>query len=232
MKSKEVSNFTYDDDEASKLSIPFIAAAACGVSVQEALGYFYELESDATLRSHIRQATIESKDRYVTDPEAHYGPRRISYAIVRAMKPKIVVEAGVEKGLGSCVIAAALLRNQQEGHAGHLFAVDIDEKTGYLIDSPYDAVCTKLNADILQFLKTFNNPIDYLVQDIAPWIAKDVLEALQPTASPKCIVTNCYFTEDPFEFALKNGWQCQTLFSQPEHSWFIGMFWCILYRGQ
>ena len=31
-------------------------------------------------------------------------------------KPKIVVETGVDKGLGACVLTAALMKNSEEGY--------------------------------------------------------------------------------------------------------------------
>ena len=39
-----------------------------------------------------------------------YGRRLGWYALVRALKPRTVVETGADKGLGSCVLAALRLR--------------------------------------------------------------------------------------------------------------------------
>ena len=56
--------------------------------------------------------------------------------MVRAMQPDHVVETGTHLGLGSCVIAAALLRN---GH-GRLTTIDIDSEAGHLIAEPWASV--------------------------------------------------------------------------------------------
>ena len=58
------------------------------------------------------------------------------YALVRELQPECVVETGTDKGLGSVVLAAALLRN---GH-GRLITMDINPTAGYLIGGPYAAV--------------------------------------------------------------------------------------------
>ena len=40
------------------------------------------------------------------------------YSLIRATRPKIVIETGVDRGLGTAVIAAALKRNAEEGFPG------------------------------------------------------------------------------------------------------------------
>lgn len=59
--------------------------------------------------------------------------RRVGwYAFIRALKPEHVVETGVDKGLGTCVIAAALLRNAAEDRPGRVTSIDINPEAGYL----------------------------------------------------------------------------------------------------
>jgi hypothetical protein len=61
------------------------------------------------------------------------GNRLMWYPIVRATKPKIIVEAGIHEGLGSEMLLVALRHNQAEGHAGRLISFDIHEDTGWLV---------------------------------------------------------------------------------------------------
>ncbi len=42
--------------------------------------------------------------------------------------PRLVVESGVDKGLGTAVLAAALLRNADEGHPGRVTGIDINPR--------------------------------------------------------------------------------------------------------
>lgn len=67
----------------------------------------------------------------------HYGRRRLGwYAFARALKPEAIVETGVEKGLGACVLTKALTENAKEGHPGRYFGTDIDTNAGYLFRPP------------------------------------------------------------------------------------------------
>src|SRR5207247_2252213 len=87
--------------------------------------YLDEIESDTVLKKHIKKNTLQSKFQYLSDSEARYSRRIGWYAFVRAMKPSIVVETGIDKGLGSCVIAAALIKNIEEGYSGYYYGTDI-----------------------------------------------------------------------------------------------------------
>ena len=81
------------------------------------------------------------------------------------LKPKIVVETGIDKGLGSCVIASALIKNADEGNPGVLHNVDIDGSAGWLIESPYDKLVRFHHTDSLSFLSSFDENIDIIIHD-------------------------------------------------------------------
>jgi hypothetical protein len=68
------------------------------------------------------------------------------------MKPKVIVETGVDKGLGSVLLCSALLRNQREGFPGRYFGTDIDGMAGYLLAPPYDSVGQILYGDSIESL--------------------------------------------------------------------------------
>jgi cephalosporin hydroxylase len=56
------------------------------------------------------------------------------------MKPQLVVETGTEKGLGSLVLAEALIQNG----SGRLITVDMEPSSGLLIGAKYDGVIQRL----------------------------------------------------------------------------------------
>jgi hypothetical protein len=74
--------------------------------------------------------------RRICTKEPHWARRSGWYAVGRAAQPDHVLETGTHLGLGSCVIAAALLRN---GH-GRRTTIDIDPEAGYLIGEPWASV--------------------------------------------------------------------------------------------
>jgi hypothetical protein len=55
------------------------------------------------------------------------------YATVRLLRPSLVVEAGVQEGLGTLVLLRALERNRLEGTPGRLISVDPLMNAGWLV---------------------------------------------------------------------------------------------------
>ena len=165
LSSREYTNFTYDLDERNRTYLAHFLSVATGRTVSDMLGYFAELEGDEQLRGHIRDTIRGSELRGVCDEEPRYGRRLGWYALVRATKPTVVVETGVDKGLGSCVLAAALLRNAQEGRPGTYFGLDINPDAGLLFKAPYDACGRIVYDDSLATLRAFEQPIDLFIND-------------------------------------------------------------------
>jgi hypothetical protein len=112
--SREYTNFTYELTTENVVEMAWFVAAVTGLGFDESFGYIEELHNDQALLDHLRRAAADSPLRRVMDPEPRYGRRAAWYAIVRATRPQHVVETGVDEELGSCVFAAALLRNADE----------------------------------------------------------------------------------------------------------------------
>jgi predicted O-methyltransferase YrrM len=87
------------------------------------------------------------------------------YAFARILKPKIVVETGVDKGLGSVVLCAALLKNKEEGFPGKYYGTDINPNAGYLLNGKYKEVGEIKYGDSIETLKSFKKSIDLFIND-------------------------------------------------------------------
>lgn len=135
--SSEYTNFTYDLQPLSADHLAWFVAGATGRPVAEIRGYLSEIAQDQQLRSVLRNAIKDNGRRIGLDESVRYGRRVGWYAIVRATRPRLVVETGVEKGLGTMVLAAAVARNAQEGNPGRVVGIDIDPTAGLLIRAPY-----------------------------------------------------------------------------------------------
>src|SRR3712207_1159720 len=103
--SREHHNYTYDLTRLSREHLAWFVAAVCDTPVKQVRAYLDEIEGDTALRRHIERGVATSARRGLADREVRYGRRIGWYAIVRCRKPAHVVETGVDKGLGSCVLA-------------------------------------------------------------------------------------------------------------------------------
>lgn len=165
LNSNESSNFTY---ELTTLNISYLCSfvsVITQVSVDKIEGYVKELQEDTKLKNHVYQKLSSSPYRSVADLEAHYGRRLGWYAFVRAKKPKVVVETGIDKGLGSCVLTSALTRNIAEGYPGQYYGIDINPQAGMLFSEPYSSCGQLVFSDAIAFLREFNSHIDIHIND-------------------------------------------------------------------
>jgi predicted O-methyltransferase YrrM len=124
-----------------------------------------ELQGDEALRARLVARTRASPDRPNCDEEPRYGRRLGWYALVRATRPRVVVETGVDRGLGTVVIAEALRRNAEEGFPGTVYATDIIPECGHLIDDALRPFCRILLGDSVQSLRQFKEPVDIFLHD-------------------------------------------------------------------
>ena len=75
------------------------------------------------------------------------------------------METGVDKGLGSCVFAAALLRNTDQGHHGRVTALDINRDAGALIGGGYASVIDLRYGDLIGVLAASASPAELFLHD-------------------------------------------------------------------
>ena len=233
LRSSEHSNFTYDVTESSKQCLADVISIATGAEWSAVTGYIGEFEAEfQQLNKHCHEVLSASADRYVTDANAKPGRRLAYYALVRALKPRVVVEAGAARGLGTCIIDAALLRNTSEGQPGMVYAVDIEPMAGCLIREPYQS-CVELSiSDSERFLERFQAPVDLFIYDIvnAADTERRQYEAIEKRLTSDCVVVSVWTTGALREFAARTGRQHITFRDEPADHWHPGCRIAIAYK--
>jgi hypothetical protein len=68
------------------------------------LGYFEETNNDIDLKNHIIEQIKKSKFKKYADLNIRFARRLGWYAFVRILKPQVIIETGVDKGLGSVLL--------------------------------------------------------------------------------------------------------------------------------
>jgi hypothetical protein len=81
------------------------------------------------------------------------------------LKPGLVVETGVDKGLGSVVLASALRRNRAEGFPGEYLGNDINPHAGFLLQETYALGGCIAIGDSIEMLKKLEANIDLFIND-------------------------------------------------------------------
>jgi predicted O-methyltransferase YrrM len=224
--SRETTNLTYHLTPRNRDYLAAFVAGITGTDLETCLTFLAEIDGDEQLKRHVREKTKTSPNRRFWDAEARLGRRLGWYAFVRALKPGVVVETGVEKGLGACVLAAALLRNRAEGFPGIYYGTDIDPEAGYLFDGPYREAGQLLIGDSITSLKTIAQPIDLFINDSehsADYERREY-ETVHERLSPRAVILgdNAHVTSCLFDFARGTGRQFAFFREEPANHWYPG----------
>ncbi|PZF87145.1 class I SAM-dependent methyltransferase, partial [Micromonospora deserti] len=232
--SREHHNYTYELTKLSRHHLAWFVSVVCDLPVKQVRGYLDEIESDDKLRRHIETAIAGAARRGLADKRVRYARRIGWYAIVRATRPTHVVETGVDKGLGSCVLAAALLRNAAEGHPGRVTSLDINPEAGYLArTAPWSEVVDLVIGDSIASIAALDRPVDLFLHDSDHSRAheKREFEAVETKLAPGAILLtdNVTATNVLAEHAERTGRRFLAYRETPANHWYpgdgIGVAW-------
>ncbi len=162
--SREHTNYTYELSKLNKRHMACLCRAVTGCPLSQCMEFVRELDEDSSLLEHIIEAR-RAKGNPACDYHAGYARRTLWYVLTRITKPSVVLETGLDQGLGSIVLSAALLRNQADGHPGKYIGVDIDPSAGWLLNGKYREVGEIRIGDSLKVLSEIGESIDLAVLD-------------------------------------------------------------------
>ena len=224
LRSREWTNFTYDYTALGNAAAFEAVALATSRPVTEIEHYAMEILNDEELKQWIATQIAQSPYRFIADQEVKFGRRLLYYLIVRACKPKVVVEAGTDKGMGACLIARALQRNQQEGKQGYLYALDLEASKGLLLGNQFKTIACLQFGDSVAFLQRFTAPIDLFIHDTISAVEHERLQyaALEKKLAANAITISTWYTEEFLHFVRRTGRRFVLLPESPQNHWYSG----------
>jgi predicted O-methyltransferase YrrM len=225
-ESRESSNFTYDLTARNEAYLAEMLAVVLSRPSCEIADYIRELHQDAQLKRTVVERVTQLGRSTGMDPVARFGRRVGWYALARALKPSVIVETGVEKGLGALVLSAALLRNAQEGHPGRYYGTDIDPKAGALWGEPYQSTGVILYGDSIGSLAKLDQRIDLFINDSdhsAEYQAREY-RTIAPKLSERAIIIadNAHVTDELLRFSSASGRRFMFFREEPAEHWYLG----------
>jgi predicted O-methyltransferase YrrM len=169
-RSREVSNYTYELSNMEEMIA--VVADALGTDRERVSSYARELYGDDELREALA-AGFRTNPRRNND--ARYGKRTMDYSIIRARRPRVVVEVGTHDGLGTAVMLRAQQRNASEGDDGKVLCFDSFDEAGWLIPEDLRDRMSLYVGDARQTLEPVlqEHGVDYVNCDIGPyWVGQ------------------------------------------------------------
>lgn len=224
-KSKETTRFTYDLAEDNKRYLTSLIADVLGQEFSTIRAYIEEVEGDEELQRHIAEIVGDS-DFGLGEGAVRFGRRIGWYAFARALKPRTIVETGVDRGLGSCVLTAALRKNSQEGFAGKYFGTDINPKAGYLLAGKYADFGTILYGDSIESLEGLEGTIDLFINDSdhsAEYEAREYATVARKLSEHAVLLgDNSHVTCKLLDFSIETGRHFVFFQEKPAGHWYPG----------
>lgn len=216
----ETTNFTYDLTPTSLLYLAETIGAALKVSSVEVERYISEAIADADINERALALTPSVSVR------SPFGRRLGWYAVARILKPSVIVETGVDRGHGSLILCAALLRNAAEGKPGRYFGTDLRPEAGQLLDDKYAEVGRILVGDSIASLSALNETIDLFINDSdhsADYEYREY-ETVFPKLSERAVILgdNAHFTDKLARFSREKGRRFLFFKEDPLNHWYIG----------
>ena len=226
IRSNEYTNFTYDLTDDNIAYMAHTIAVITKSNYKTILKYIDEARNDQDLKDHIIKEIKKSPQRKFADLDIQFGRRLGWYAIVRTMKPKVIIETGVDKGMGSVLMCAALLKNKNEGCDGYFTGTDINPAAGYLLTGKYKEVGKIVYGDSIETLKKFNGHIDVFINDSDHSSDYELNEyltiELKLNSDGIIIGDNSHLTDKLSLFAIKTNRKFLFIPEYPKDHWFPG----------
>jgi len=210
LRNGELGNFTYDLTNANLRYLAETVSVVTGKAVEEIVAYIAEVDG----------------------LPYRFGRRIGWYAIARAIKPKLIVETGIERGHGALLLSAALKMNANDGHSGRYIGTDIDPAAGQLLTNR--AFGEILYGDSIESLRTISTPIDLFINDSDHSADYEAAEyrTIKDKLSSRAIILgdNAHVTDKLALFARETDRRFLFFAEKPKDHWYPGGGIGIAYR--
>ena len=223
LHSREDSNFTYDITAHNRAYLAATVAVVMGCSIDQAKAFIAEPDGDALDYVTNKLASLGINE---IDKSPSFGRRLGWYAIARALRPRVIVETGVDRGLGSVLLCAALKRNAAEGVIGRYYGTDINPYAGALLDEPWSHYGKILYGDSIESLSNLGETIDLFINDSDHSADYEYREyqTIKPLLSERAVILsdNAHTNDMLLRFSEENGRRFLFFREQPRGHWYPG----------
>jgi predicted O-methyltransferase YrrM len=158
----EDSNFYYGLEDENRHQLIHFVATILRIDHLEISRYFEEIGRNEYLTKVMKGYFNKHQLR---DALPEIGRRLAWYALIRHVKPGLVIETGVHHGVGGLVICLALQANEAEGFVGKYIGVDIDPRSGELLDTEVFKFARIVVSDSHKFLTDLSLTCDFFIHD-------------------------------------------------------------------
>ena len=225
LQDSEFSNYYYSLTDKNLHELHCLLVAISKEDPSEIRRYIDEIHLNEQLQFELtRQIEFDGTRRL--NPIS-FGRRIGWYALIRMLKPRLVVETGVHQGVGACVISEALQKNAIDGHVGRYVGTEINPNHGKLFKSNYSDTGEILYGDsITSLMNLTNGDVDIFINDSdhdSEYERKEY-EVIGNKLSKNGIILgdNSHVTGSLLEYSILNGRKFLLFREEPFDHWYPG----------
>jgi predicted O-methyltransferase YrrM len=224
--SNEDTNYTYDLEEKNLDELYKLLENIFEINYSKIKDYSEELINNSKFKDYLKNKIETSDFKKFADTEIKYSRRIGWYVIARIIKPKLIIETGVDKGMGSVILSEALIKNRQEGFKGKYLGTDINPEAGYLFDDLYRKNGKILYGDSIESLKKIDEPVDLFINDSdhsAKYEADEYKTMISKLSKNSVILgDNSHSTDELLKFSIEHGRSFILFRERPKNHWYPG----------
>lgn len=226
INSKEDTNYTYDLTDQNLKELYKLLEIIFNINYSQIEKYSNELLNNETLKTYLSTKIKSSNFKNFADKEIKFSRRIGWYIIARIIKPKLIIETGVDKGMGSVILAEAIIKNKLEGYEGEYLGTDINPDAGYLFDDIYSENGKILYGDSIESLKTIDKQIDLFINDSdhsSIYEGKEYKTILNKLSANSVILgDNSHETDELLKFSMHQNRKFVFFRERPKNHWYPG----------
>jgi predicted O-methyltransferase YrrM len=224
LRSREWANFSYDFEPVGLQAVLCAVNALTGHPIADLQSYTSDLKADTIFAQRYRERLASSRLRYTSDPDLHLGRCLVNYLLVRALRPRLIFEAGTERGLSTWAMCRALDHNGQSVAEARIITVDIASDRGEFLAGDENGRVQRLVGDSVAALREVAAPIQLFLHDTTNEAhhTREQLQTLAPKLAPGAVVHSCWFSLEFADFCRAHGLRGLEYVERPKHHWYSG----------
>lgn len=225
IESREYTNWSYNTTKVNQLILCAFVHEISRCQMPQIFSYLDEITQDIDVVKFVRERALLSDRRSSQDETFRPGRRLAQYLLVRALRPRLVVEAGVDKGLGAMIICRALARNRAEGAPGDFLGFELNRSQAcdLYVSCPWKTGLLRWG-DSTELLLQSDTQIDLFFHETTPeptHVSSQIAALERRMASPSVLLSP-WVVEPLARYSVSRGLRLLTHQDEPIDHWYRG----------
>lgn len=223
--SRDATPRSYDTGRQNQIELCSTISAVSGRPLAELISYANEILNDSEMAEHVKRTVRDVPERWSHDDNFRLGRRLSNYLLVRSLRPRLVVEAGVDRGLGALIICRALERNAQDGAPGDYLGIEHNQDRDPFLYSRYAKKTGHIvYGDSAEILSEFRQSPDLIIHDTNTNMdhVRHQVSGILKCANDRTVIISSWVLSPFLGMALHLGWSFLTHQDKALNHWYDG----------